>query len=106
MPDVRPTAAPVTISGVRGEVLAYVAEHLNYLDEVAARTHTPRVAQEQMPKARLEHLEGLVQITRIGVYADPDHVPSPHYLRALAAQACAWLEELRERGMVSWERSP
>jgi hypothetical protein len=93
---------PVTVLGVRAEVLAYVAEHLDYLDTVAERTNTPRVAQERMPKARLEHLEGLVRIARDSVVRDERSVPSPHYLRALAAQACAWLEELRERGDVSW----
>jgi hypothetical protein len=90
----------VTISGRRAEVLAYVAEHLDYLDGVADRTGTARPSQEQMPAARLKHLEGLLEITRAG--AVRMGVPSPHYLRALAAEACAWLEELRDRGEVSW----
>lgn len=101
MPDVRSAAASLTVGGVRGEVLAYVAEHLNYLDGVAARTGTPPVAQQQMPRDRLEHLEGLVKIVRAGAQR-ADGVPSPYYLRALAAQSCAWLEELRDRGEVSW----
>jgi hypothetical protein len=91
----------VRISGRRAEVLAYVAEHLDYLDEVADRTHTPRPSQEQMPQARLEHLEGLLKIVRAGAQRNGG-TPSPHYLRALAAQCCAWLEERRECGEVSW----
>ena len=121
MPDVRPGPPPVTdgpgyelrgdygspppppsvtIGGVRGEVLAYIAEHLNYLDEVAARTNTPRASSERFPRERLEHLEGLVKTVRAGV--GREGIPSPYYLRSLAAQCCAWLEELRERGEVSW----
>jgi hypothetical protein len=93
-------ADQVTISGRRAEVLAYVAEHLDYLDGVAERTGTARPSQEQMPRARVEHLEALLKITRESTLRND--CPSPHYLRALAAQSCAWLEELRDRGEVSW----
>lgn len=102
MPDMRAADAAVTVRGVRAEVLAYVAGQLDYLDEVAARTNTPRPSQERLPRERLEHLEGLVRCIRLGVQAEPERVPSPHYLRALAAQACAWLESERELRRVSW----
>jgi hypothetical protein len=96
VPDMRPGASQLTIRGVRGEVLAYVAEHLNYLDEAAARTATPGPSARRLPRERAERLRMLVRIV------GQSEVPSPHYLRSLAAQACAWLEELRERGEVSW----
>lgn len=102
MPDVRPADAAVTVTGTRAEVLAYVAEHLDYLDTVAARTDTPRVADYADPLERIKHLEGLVRALRAGVTHDREKVPSPHYLRALAAQACAWLESERELRRVSW----
>lgn len=95
-------ADQVTISGRRAEVLAYIAEQLDYLDEVAERTNTPRASQERMPLERIRHLEGLMRCVRLGAQHDPHGIPSPHYLRSLAAQSCAWLEELRERGEVSW----
>jgi hypothetical protein len=102
VPDVRPTPPTVTVDGVRGEVLAYIAEQLQHLDEVAERTGTPRPSTERMPLERLVHLEGLMRTVRAGVVSDPQGVPSPHYLRALAAQVCSWLEELRSREAVSW----
>jgi hypothetical protein len=108
LPDVRAAAAQgdgavsaVQIGGRRAEVLAYVAEHLDYLDGVADRTHTPRPSQEQMPQDRLEHLAGLAKIVHLGAQRNGG-TPSPYHLRALAAQCCAWLEELRDRGEVSW----
>lgn len=92
----------VTLEGRRAEVLAYIAEQLDYLDQVAERTGTPPPTQEQMPLDRIRHLEGLVRCVRLGAQSDPRGVPSPHYLRALAAQSCAWLEDLRNRGEASW----
>lgn len=102
MPDVQPAPATVTVDGVRGEVLAYIAQQLQHLDEVAERTGTPRPSTERMPLERLQHLEALVRTVRAGVVSDPNGIPSPHFLRALAAQVCTWLEELRGREVVSW----
>jgi hypothetical protein len=104
VPDLQPTPATVTVDGVRGEVLAYIAEQLQHLDELAERTGTPRPSTERMPLERLEHLEGLMRTIRAGVVADPNGIPSPHFLRALGAQVCTWLEELRGREAVSWRR--
>lgn len=104
MPDVRPTAPSVTVDGVRGEVLLYLAAQLNHLDELAERTGTPRPSTERLPLERLEHMEGLMRTIRAGVVSDPAGIPSPHFLRALGAQVCTWLEELRGREVVSWTR--
>ena len=92
----------VTVSGNRAEVLAFVAAHLERLDEVADRTQTGRPADERLPLERLQHLEGLVRVLRTGVQHDPGHLPSPHYLRAVAGQAIAWLESEYKLGRVSW----
>lgn len=93
--------ANTVVRGVRGEVLAYVAEHLAYLDTVADRHALDRPSDPRDPYERAEHLAMLARTVRAGlVRSDP--IPSPHYLCALAGQAIAWLEELRERGEVSW----
>lgn len=92
--------ADVTVAGTRGDVLAYLAEHLQTLDEIAERTSTPAPASERLPLERLQHLESLVKCVRTSLSAGG--TPSPHYLRAVAGQAVLWLEELRERGEVSW----
>ena len=103
MPDVRAADAMsiTTVNGTRGEVMAYVAEHLAYLDDVALRHGLPLPSAPQDPQERAMHLEGLARTVKLGL-TYPERVPSPHYLRALAGQAIVWLEELRERGEVSW----
>lgn len=92
----------LTVSGSRAVVLSSVAEHLARMDEISARTDTPRVADYTDPLKRLQHLEALLRCVRAGVQADREKVPSPHYLRAVASQACAWLESEYELGRVSW----
>ena len=104
MPHVRPADAPVTrtIYGPQGEVLSYVMASLDYLGEAAERTHTQPPWGYRHPLERIEHLESLVRCVRAGLISDPEHIPSPHYLRALAVQSIAWLQHLYERGEVSW----
>jgi hypothetical protein len=103
VPDVRTNdARSVTIGGTRGEVLMYVAAHLADLDAAADRTGTPRPSSERDPAERLAHLEALLRTIRVSVQHNAGGAPSPHYIRAVASQAVSWLEELRERRVVSW----
>lgn len=103
MPDLRKAdvMAHTVVNGTRGEVLAQLAKHLTYLDDVALRAGLDLPSAPLDPQERMRHLEGLTCTVRAGL-TYPERIPSPHYLIALAGQAVLWLEELREREEVSW----
>lgn len=102
MPDMRAApAVTVTVSGRFAEVLVYLGEYLESMEERAVELGTPPPTQWTNSRDRLQHLQGLVRNVGAGLPAT-DGIPSPHYLRSLAAQAMFWLVELRDRGEVSW----